>query len=157
MNMMFSSVVATGVHACTPNTTSQTRVSTDERAMSEDDNDPIDNNEHVDSIVASGASESRKRQKKGKNKVTSSVLIDLVECTREIGASLREPPRRTCPFSVAQTLKKLETYPEICCDYDFFDFATMLLMDKNHRETFMCLREEIRVKWLRTRYEKSSQ
>ncbi|KAK8969439.1 hypothetical protein KSP40_PGU013737 [Platanthera guangdongensis] len=34
--------------------------------------------------------------------------------------------------------------------YDFFDFVTMLLKNKNHRETFMCLREDIRVKWLNT-------
>ncbi|KAK8944122.1 hypothetical protein KSP39_PZI008538 [Platanthera zijinensis] len=88
MNMMFSSVVATGVHVCTPNTTSQARVSIDERAMSEIDNDLIDISEHVDSIDASVAFESRKCRKKGKNKVTSSVLIDLVESTREIGASL---------------------------------------------------------------------
>ncbi|KAK8944051.1 hypothetical protein KSP40_PGU002728 [Platanthera guangdongensis] len=53
--------------------------------MSEDEHDI---SEHVDSIDPSIASESRKCRKKGKSKVTNSVLIDLVESTEEIRASL---------------------------------------------------------------------
>ncbi|KAK8961590.1 hypothetical protein KSP40_PGU021996 [Platanthera guangdongensis] len=61
---MFSSVVATGVYACTPNTESQGRESIVECTMSEEENDPVDITRNVDSAPT----ESRKRRKKGNTK-----------------------------------------------------------------------------------------
>ncbi|KAK8959075.1 Guanine nucleotide-binding protein alpha-2 subunit [Platanthera guangdongensis] len=37
-------------------------------------------------------------------------------------------------------------------DEDYHDFAITYFMDKNHRETFMCLPDEKNVKWLRNRF-----
>ncbi|KAK8930656.1 hypothetical protein KSP39_PZI016170 [Platanthera zijinensis] len=150
MNTMFSSVVATGVHACTPNTVSQGRDSIAEQTMSEKENDPLDKTGNVESSPA----EARKCRKKGKSKASTSFLSDLVESTKDIGVSLREPPKSSCPFTIVEAVAKIESFPEFCEDFDFYDFATLFLIDKYHRELFMAIRDDFKVKWMRARYER---
>ncbi|KAK8948231.1 hypothetical protein KSP40_PGU013327 [Platanthera guangdongensis] len=80
--MIFSSVVATGHHACTPNTINEIPESVDERGMSEGDLEDI----HVIGDPAprenTATSAPVKKRKKGKSKVISSVLEDLAESSK---------------------------------------------------------------------------
>ncbi|KAK8959398.1 hypothetical protein KSP40_PGU017716 [Platanthera guangdongensis] len=148
---MFSVVVATGHHSCTPNTINDPPESFDERVMSD--------GEHVDVEVNKGpathddTSTVSKKRRKLKNKSVSSVLEDLTESSKTISRCIQEPPpKASSEFSIQRALNKLAMYPEVIADEDFNDFVITYFMDKSHRETFLCLPDSQNVKWLRNRF-----
>ncbi|KAK8961872.1 hypothetical protein KSP40_PGU018740 [Platanthera guangdongensis] len=150
--MMFSSVVATGHHACTPNTINEIPESVDERGISDGDPEDIDVIGDPAPRENTATSAPGKKRKKGKNKVISSVLEDLTESSKTISRCIQEAPKKsTSEFSIRQTIDKLATYQEVQSDEEFHDFAITYFMDKNHRETFLCLPDRMNVKWLRNR------
>ncbi|KAK8966585.1 hypothetical protein KSP40_PGU003593 [Platanthera guangdongensis] len=151
--MMFGSVVATGHHACTPSTINKIPESVDERGMSEGEPEDI-------SVIGDPATHDNtttsapvKKRKKGKNKVITSVLEDLAESSKTISRCIQEAPKKaTSEFSIRQAIDKLAMYQEVQSDEEFHDFAITYFMDKNHRETFLCLPDGMNVKWLRNRF-----
>ncbi|KAK8943503.1 hypothetical protein KSP40_PGU000613 [Platanthera guangdongensis] len=151
--MMFSSVVATGNHACTPNNINEIPESVDERGMSDGDPEDIDIIGDPTLRENTATSTPVKKRKKGKSKVISSVLEDLAESSKTINRCIQETPKKaTSEFSIRLTIDKLATYQEVQSDEEFHDFAITYFMDKNHRETFVCLPDEMNVKWLRNRF-----
>ncbi|KAK8970063.1 hypothetical protein KSP40_PGU010548 [Platanthera guangdongensis] len=101
-------------------------------------------------IDLSTCQEAEKRE----NNVITSVLEDLAESSKAISRCIQEAPKKTTSeFSIRQAIDKLATYQEVQSDEDFHDFAITYFMDKNHRETFLCLleglnRRSLVVEWL---------
>ncbi|KAK8928427.1 hypothetical protein KSP39_PZI017108 [Platanthera zijinensis] len=153
LNMMFSSVVATGRHACTPNTINEIPESVDETGISDVDPEDIDVIGDPAPRENTATSAHGKKRKKGKSKVISSVLEDLAESSKTISRCIQEAPQKAISeFSIRRAIDKLATYPEVQADEDFLDFAITYFMDRNHRETFLCLPDGMNVKWLRNRF-----
>ncbi|KAK8959183.1 hypothetical protein KSP40_PGU008126 [Platanthera guangdongensis] len=151
--MMFI-VVATGRHPCTPNTITEIPESVDESGMSDGDPEDIAVSEGAMPHETTTTSEVGRKRTKGKNKVISSVLEDLAESSKTISRCIQEAPTTnfSSEFSIRRAIDKLATYPEVLSDEDFYDFATTYFMDRNHRETFLCLPDNINIKWLRNRF-----
>ncbi|KAK8971534.1 hypothetical protein KSP40_PGU013365 [Platanthera guangdongensis] len=84
LNLMFSSVVASGRHACTPNTINEIPDSIDERGMSEGDPEDIAVCEEPMPQETTTTSEVGRKGNKRKNKVISSMLEDLAESSKTI-------------------------------------------------------------------------
>ncbi|KAK8960236.1 hypothetical protein KSP40_PGU002832 [Platanthera guangdongensis] len=151
---MFSSVVASGRHARTPNTINEIPESVDERGMSDGDPEDIAVSEGPLPQETTTTSEVGRKRSKGKNKVINSVLEDLADSSKTISRCIHEAPTRksSSEFSIRQTIDKLATYSEVLFDEDFYNFVITYFMDKNHRETFLCLPDNMNVKWLRNRF-----
>ncbi|KAK8958831.1 hypothetical protein KSP40_PGU022083 [Platanthera guangdongensis] len=148
---MFSAVVATGHHSCTPNTINDPPESFDERVMSDDEHVDVEVNKGPSTY--DGKSEVSQKKRKWKNKPVSSVLQDLAETSKIISRCIQEPPPKpSSEFSIQRALDKLAMYPDVIVDEDFNDFAITYFMDKSHRETFLCLPDSQNVKWLRNRF-----
>ncbi|KAK8918500.1 hypothetical protein KSP39_PZI021469 [Platanthera zijinensis] len=153
MNMMFLSVVATGHHACTPNTMNEVPESVDEVGLSDAEHEDVEVGEVPQPRATTATSEVSKKRRKGKTKAVSSVLEDLAESSKTISRYIQEPIKRSSTeFSIRMAIDKLATYPEVESDEDFHDFAITYFMDKNHRETFLCLPDGMNLKWLRNRF-----
>ncbi|KAK8935229.1 hypothetical protein KSP39_PZI013861 [Platanthera zijinensis] len=97
LNMMFSSVVATGHHACTPNTINEIPESVDERGMSDGDPEDIDVIGDPAPRENTATSAPGKKRKKWKSKVISSVLEDLAESSKTISRCIQEAPKKLFP------------------------------------------------------------
>ncbi|KAK8954104.1 hypothetical protein KSP39_PZI002708 [Platanthera zijinensis] len=152
MNMMFSSVVATGHHACTPHSRNVGPESTEDRALSNGGQEDDDVTGVPPAPENTATSEVGHRRRKGQKKDITAVLEDMAESSRTMCRFMQEPPKSNSSFPIAQALEKLGTYHEVQSDKAFHFFAITYLMDKNHRETFMCLPEGLNVEWLRSRY-----
>ncbi|KAK8918723.1 hypothetical protein KSP39_PZI021316 [Platanthera zijinensis] len=150
--MMFSSVVATGHHACTPHSRNVGPEYTGDRALSGGGQDDVDVSGFPPVTENTATSEVGQKRRKGQKKDITSVLEDMTESSRSMCRFIQEPPKSNSSFTIAQALEKLATYHEVQSDREFHFFAITYLMDKNHRETFMCLPESLNVKWLRSRY-----
>ncbi|KAK8971318.1 hypothetical protein KSP40_PGU021804 [Platanthera guangdongensis] len=156
--MMFSQVVATGDLAWAPNSRNFEAESVDEQDVSAEDGTQ-NMNESPQSTAAK-----EKRTGKGKRKITakktkSSALDELVETSRIIGKCMQEPPRiqiSSSLFNIPEAISELERMSEVMDEYqfDFYDYSTLLLKDKQNRETFMSIRKDRRLRWLQARYEK---
>ncbi|KAK8943903.1 hypothetical protein KSP40_PGU009505 [Platanthera guangdongensis] len=156
--MMFSQVVATGDLAWAPNSRNFEAESVDEQDVSAEDGTQNMN----DSPHSTAAKE--KRTGKGKRKFTakkakSSALDELVETSRIIGKCMQEPPRiqiSSSLFTIPEAISELESMSEVMDEsqFDFYDYSTLLLKDKQNRETFMSIRKDRRLRWLQARYEK---
>ncbi|KAK8943729.1 hypothetical protein KSP40_PGU005258 [Platanthera guangdongensis] len=92
---MFSSVVASGHHACTPNTINEIPESVDERRMSEGDPEDIAVCEEPMPQETTTTFEVGRKRNKRKNKVISSVLEDLTEYSKTISRCIQEAPTRS--------------------------------------------------------------
>ncbi|KAK8949994.1 hypothetical protein KSP40_PGU009211 [Platanthera guangdongensis] len=135
---MFSAVVATGHHSCTPNTVNDPPKSFDERVMS--DGEHVDVEVNKGPATNDGASEVSRKRRKWKSKPVSSVLENLAESSKTISRCIQEPPpKASSEFSIQRALDKLVMYPEVVADEDFNDFAITYFMDRSYRETFLCL------------------
>ncbi|KAK8917056.1 hypothetical protein KSP39_PZI003947 [Platanthera zijinensis] len=152
LNMMFSSVVATGHHACTPHSRNVGPESTGDRALSDGGQEDVDVSGVPPVPENTATSEVGHRRRKGQKKDITAVLEDMAESSRTMCRFMQEPPKSNSSFPIAQALEKLGTYHEVQSDKAFHFFAITYLMDKNHRETFMCLPEGLNVEWLRSRY-----
>ncbi|KAK8955456.1 hypothetical protein KSP40_PGU018977 [Platanthera guangdongensis] len=102
-----------------------------------------------------------KRTGKGKRRFTakkakSSALDELVETSRIIGKCMQEPPRiqiSSSLFTIPEAISELESMSEVMDEsqFDFYDYSTLLLKDKQNRETFMSIRKDRRLRWLQAR------
>ncbi|KAK8921965.1 hypothetical protein KSP39_PZI020084 [Platanthera zijinensis] len=150
--MMFSSVVATGHHACTPHSRNVGPESTGDIALLDGGQEDVDVSGVPPVTENTATYEVGQKRRKGQKKDITSVLKDMAESSRSMCRFIQEPPRSNSSFTIAQALEKLATYHEVQSDREFHFFAITYLMDKNHRETFMCLPESLNVQWLRSRY-----
>ncbi|KAK8964255.1 hypothetical protein KSP40_PGU006758 [Platanthera guangdongensis] len=149
---MFSQVIATGVLAWDPNSRNFEAESVDEQDVSAEDGTQ-NMNESPQSTAAK-----EKRTGKGKRKITakkakSSALDELVETSHIIGKCMQEPPRiqiSSSLFSIPEAISELESMSEVMDEsqFDFYDYSTLLLKDKQNRETFMSIHNYRRLGWL---------
>jgi len=126
LNMMFSSVVASGQHSMTPHNIE----SIDERPMSEDVHEDIGDSQHQPTSEHAGASGSSRKRKIGKKKTNSSLCDTLSESTKSLCMALSEKPYK---YTIPQALEKLECYPDAFEDIDFYNFAVTYLMEEKPR------------------------
>ncbi|KAK8954749.1 hypothetical protein KSP39_PZI002270 [Platanthera zijinensis] len=150
--MMFSSVVATGHHAYTPHSRNVGPESTVDRALLDGGQEVVDVSGVPPVTENTAISEVGQKRRNGQKKDITSVLEDMAKSSRSMCRFIQEPPKSNSSFTIAQALEKLATYHEVQSDREFHFFAITYLMDKNHRETFICLPESLNVQWLHSRY-----
>ncbi|KAK8967616.1 hypothetical protein KSP40_PGU003056 [Platanthera guangdongensis] len=115
LNMMFSSVVTTGHHACTPNTINEIPESVDERGMSDRDPEDTEVGRVPPPCKTTATSEVGKKRNKGENNVTSSVLGDLAESSKTIRQCIQEAPKKSSSeFSICRAIDKLPSTRKCC-------------------------------------------
>ncbi|KAK8928505.1 hypothetical protein KSP39_PZI017440 [Platanthera zijinensis] len=172
MFMMFSKVRAIGDKALILNSGNMAPESIDERPISDNDNviehlsTPVAMNENVGCSLHPTSTQSSKRMKTGKNKVVekkcviNSTMGEIAETCRIIRHCLMEHCAHqisSCLFTIPETIEELSKHQEILNDYELYDFATMFLREKTNRETFMSLPEDLKVRWIMTRYKNHSE
>ncbi|KAK8955085.1 hypothetical protein KSP39_PZI001924 [Platanthera zijinensis] len=107
-------------------------------------------NESPQSTAAKENRTCKGKRKHSAKKAKSLTIDELVETSRIIGQCMQEPPRiqiSSTSFTIPEAIPELESMSEVMDEsqFDFYDYSTMLLKDKQNRETFMSICKERRL------------
>ncbi|KAK8948794.1 hypothetical protein KSP39_PZI006231 [Platanthera zijinensis] len=166
--MMFGHVVATGYYAWSPNSgilppksvgkRTRFNVAAAANYVIEDLSTSVGMSDNIRCNIPANEKQGNKRMKLSNKKDVESeraVMSNLneLEGSNHFGSRfLVESSTTSRSFSISEAIKELKRHPEIRDDYQLFDFGTMFMMEEANRETFMCLPDGLKVRWLKTRY-----
>ncbi|KAK8941194.1 hypothetical protein KSP39_PZI010596 [Platanthera zijinensis] len=150
MNRMFSDVVATGEDSWGPSLGSlpvyMENVDREEQILEDDMETQAFGHEEVggntSTTIGNASTSSGKRKKIRKNK---GVAISYMRELRESALAMKPPPVAT----IKEAVELISSIPEMRSDLDLYCFAVNYIRDKDSREIFMSIPDELRVWWIK--------
>ncbi|KAK8966625.1 hypothetical protein KSP40_PGU010406 [Platanthera guangdongensis] len=100
--------------------------------------------------IGNASTSSNKRRRMRKNKGLANFYITEL-C--EAALAVKPPP----VITIKETVKLISSIPDIHSNLDLYYFVVNYIRDKNNREIFMSIPDDMRVWWIKNAYENMTQ